>query len=533
MRRGLNRRALLAAAAALGGAGRALAGPAPGPVPLAATAAGWVRGLDVDGVKVFRGVPYGAPTGGTARWLPPRPPRPWEGVRDATAFGEMCPQIVGAPLPEEAALLQTGPMGEDCLNLNVFTPATGPDSGLRPVMVWLHGGGMSSGSGNAASADGTNLARKQDVVVVCVTHRLNVHGFLHLGDLFGDDYAESGNVGLLDCVAALEWVRDNIRSFGGDPGRVMVFGQAGGAAKVWTLMAMPAARGLLHRAAAHSGPALHTGTRPNAAANALRLLSVLDARSIAELQEVPSERLLEAMVATQLQFGPVVDGRVIPVEPFDLAGYALSRDVPMILGSTATEATFFPATPLEPIGEEALRQVVKAATRLSDPAVEAAITGFRAAYPGRPDHEVAQLLLSQFGITEAVTIQAERRLAMGPGAGWAPTFVYYFAQETPVRGGRLRSPHTLDVPFVFDSLAASAAIVGPYSQANQTLSDRMGAWWANFARTGDPNGPGLPEWRPFDLEGRPVLVLDQDPRTVEDPLGDTRPLVARYRQGRV
>jgi para-nitrobenzyl esterase len=523
LRQGLSRRALLAASAALA-AGPALAAAARPPV--AETAAGRVSGVNIGPVKVFRGVPYGAPTGGEARWLPPRPPASWPDVRPCLANGEMCPQVMGAPLVEEAALLQAGPVGEDCLKLNIFTPEVGRRGRRRAVMVWFHGGGMASGSGAALSTDGTSLARKQDVVVVTVTHRLNVHGFLHLGDIFGPAYAQSGNVGLLDCLAALQWVQANISDFGGDPRQVMILGQAGGAAKVSTLMAMPGARGLFHRAAAHSGAALGAGVRENATANARRLMAALDVKELAELQAIPSERLVEVMTRTRLQFGPFVDGAVIPADPYSPAGYAVSRDVPLILGSTETEATFFPGTPLDPIGDGALRRAVQQATRLADREVEGAVEAFRAAYPGRPNHEIAQLMLTQFGIAESVTLQSERRAEAA-----APTWLYHFAQTTPVREGRLRSPHTLDIPYVFDTLVPAGGIVGPYTDANQLLADRMGGWWANFARTGNPNGRGLDEWRPFDLATRPTLILDAEPRTVDDPFRATREVVSAYRLG--
>lgn len=521
---GLSRRAVLGASAALAAGPAFAAAPQP---PVAVTAAGRVSGAHAGPVKVFRGVPYGAPTGGAARWLPPRPPEPWPGVRPCTAYGEMCPQVLGAPLAEEAALLQPGPMGEDCLKLNVYTPEVGRRGRRRAVMVWFHGGGMASGSGNALSTDGTSLARKQDVVVVCVTHRLNVHGFLHLGDIYGPAYAQSGNVGMLDCLAALQWVRDNIAAFGGDPRQVMIIGQAGGAAKVSTLMAMPGARGLFQRAAAHSGAALGTGVRENATANARRLIAALDVKDIAELQAIPSETLVEVMTRTRLQFGPFVDGTVIAADPYSPAGYALSRDVPLILGSTETEATFFPGTPLDPIGEAAARRVVQQATRLNERDIEAAVAAFQAAYPGRANHEIAQLMLTQFGIGEAVTLQSERRMAAGAGA----TYLYQFTQATPVREGRLHSPHTLDIPYVFDTLVPAGAITGPYSEVNQALADQVGGYWANFARTGDPNGRSLAQWRPFDLTARPTLVLGPQPRSVDDPLAATRTVVAALRPG--
>lgn len=495
--------------------------------PVAETAAGRVRGTSAGPVKVFRGVPYGDTTAGGNRFLGPKPPQPWAGVREAVAFGPMCPQILGAPLKEEAALLQQGPMGEDCLTLSVYTPST--EAAARPVMVWFHGGGMSSGSGGAISTEGFNLARKQDVVVVTVTHRLNVHGFLHLGDLFGDDYGASGNAGMLDCVAALEWVRDNIAHFGGDPKRVTIFGQAAGAAKVWTLMAMPTARGLFHRAAAHSGAALHTGTRINAAANTRRLVSSLGVKTPADLQAIASDKLLDAVSRLRLQFGPVVDGRYVPVDPFDRAGYALSREIPMLLGSNATEATFFPATPLDPIDDGQLRRTVQQATRLDGGSLEIAIGAFRRSFPGRPNHEIAQAMLSQFGIIHAVNIQSERRAPKGEGV-WAPTFAYHFTHETPVRDGKLHCPHTLEIPFVFDTLAEANVIVGPYTPRGQALADQMGTYWANFARNGDPNGQGQPAWRRYATDTRATMVLGgAAPRTVDDPLKATREVVARLR----
>lgn len=292
-------------------------------------------------------------------------------------------------------------------------------------------------------------------------------------------------------------------------------------------MAMPQARGLFRRAAAHSGAALGTGVRENATANARRLIAALGIKTLAELQGVSSEMLVEMMTRTRLQFGPFVDGAVIPADPYSPAGYALSRDVPLILGSTETEATFFPGTPLDPIGDGALRRVVQQATRLNDRAVEAAVEAFRAAYPGRANHEIAQLMLTQYGIGESVTVQSERRLAAGAAATW----VYHFVQTTPVREGRLGSPHTLDIPYVFDTLVQAGDVVGPYGEEAQLLADHMGAWWANFARAGDPNGRGLAPWRPFDLTARPTLMLGADPRTLDDPLAATRSVVAQSRSG--
>jgi para-nitrobenzyl esterase len=284
-RLGLDRRAAVAGAAAAVGT---LSAPIRAAAaesdrrPIAATAYGRVRGY-VDGpVKVFKNVPYGASTGGQNRWLPAKPPIPWRGIRDTVAAGPMSPQNRGAPLAEEQAMSQTGPMSEDCLNLNITTPAVGPNSGKRPVIVWHHGGGFAAGSGNATSYDGRNIVEKNDIVLVTVTHRLNVFGFLYLAELFGPAYADSGNVGILDCAAALKWVHDNIAQFGGDPANVTIAGQSGGGSKVATLMAMPAARGLFHRAIGQSGGSLRAAAKQDAAGGAKRLVNALGVKTIAE-----------------------------------------------------------------------------------------------------------------------------------------------------------------------------------------------------------------------------------------------------------
>jgi len=494
--------------------------------PVAHTEYGDIRGYNDGPVKVFKGVPYGAPTGGANRWLPPQPPAHWSGVRDTIAAGPMSPQNLGAPMPEETAMLQTAPISEDCLNLNVFTPAVGAKSGKRPVMVWFHGGGFAAGSGNATSYDGRNLAQKHDVVFVTVTHRLNVFGFLYLGDQFGAQYAESGDAGVLDLVAALNWVKDNISNFGGDPGNVTIFGQSGGGAKVTVLMGMPAAKGLFKHAIAESGAVTRGLTKAQGAENAKRLMSSLGVTTLAELQAVPQEKLLSAMNETHFQAQPVVDGTALPADPFDPAAPALSRDVPFMVGTTETEAVFFPNTPLDPIDDAKFHDVVKAATKASDADVDHLIGVFRHAYPGKDNTYLVQLLLSQTTFQERSIKVAELKADQGG----APVYVYYFTKHTPVRGGKLRAPHTVEIPYAMDSLAKSGPIIGPVTPEQQALADKVSSAWVSFARTGNPNNPKIPHWPAFDTKTRSIMIIDDQLKVAQDPLRETRTAVIEWRK---
>jgi para-nitrobenzyl esterase len=527
----IGRRALLGLVGAAGIAGGARA--ATESRPIAQTTAGKIRGSDRDGIKVFLGVPYGADTGGAGRWLPPRPVPAWTGARDALAYGPAPPQThpMAAPMQEETDMLQTGPFGEDCLTLNLYTPAVGRNSGKRAVMVWFHGGGFAAGSGSATSYDGVNLALKQDVVLISVTHRLNHFGFLYLGDLFGEAYADSGNVGMLDCVAALTWVRDNISNFGGDPGRVMLFGQSGGGGKVSTLMGMPAAKGLFHCCSAQSGSAVRSGTKARAAASAQRLIDALEVKSLAELQATPWQRIIDVAGANRGSggAGPIVDGRGLPADVFDPAASPLSRDVPLISSTVETESASWGA-PVDPIDEAELLSRAKQATRLAEGDAAALVGIYKSAYPGKDNAYLCQLLMSQWAITDGVTTQAERKAAQAAQGG-APDYFFYFAHHATVRGGRLHAPHTSEIPYCFDSLAHAGPIVGPVTPAKQALADKVSTYWANFAKTGNPNGKGLPQWRPYNLETRPTLVItpDDEPTMIDDPMGATRRAVAEYK----
>ena len=497
--------------------------------PIAVTEYGMIRGFGDGLVKVFKGVPYAASTAGNNRWLPPKRRSNWSGIRDARMPGPMCPQRFGAPLPEETVLLQRGPTSEDCLNLNIFATDLGSQSRKRPVMVWLHGGGYEAGSPNATSYDGRNLADRHDVVLVAVAHRLNVFGFLYLGGLFGPTYADSGNVGMLDIVAALRWVKDNISEFGGDAANVTVFGESGGGQKISTLLAMPVAQGLFKRAILQSYVDVRSQDPEHSTYCAEVLLDALRVRTIEELNAIPEPRLLEAMERTHFQCGTVVDGRVLPTHPFDPAAPALSMDVPIMLGTLETEATFLPTTPLDPISDSQFRDLLKAATQSSDADVAELIEICRRANPGKDNTYLYQLIVSQLEFRDNLETVAERKAIQGG----APVYMYYFTHHTTARGGKLRAPHTLDIPYVFDNLAGAESIVGPITSAEQALAGVVSETWVAFARTGNPNNPKIPFWPAFNPETRPTMIIDDEFKVVNDPLRYMRIAVHRLRDKRI
>jgi para-nitrobenzyl esterase len=426
-------------------------------------------------------------------------------------------------MPENAAMGQKGPQSEDCLNLDIYTPAVGANSGKRPVMVWYHGGRFVNGSGGASCYDGANMARKQDVVVVTVTHRLNIFGFLYLEELFGPAYADSGNVGILDCVEALRWVRDNIAEFGGDPNLVTAFGQSGGGGKVSTMMGMPAAHGLFKRAISESSAALRSLTKDVTAKQAKAVVDRLGARTIADMQAAPAEKLLEAMNALRFRSGPMLDGRNIPEHPFGPKPSPISADVPMLMGNTETEITFVNGTPTEPMDDAQFRQHVKDLFHCEDADADQMIQLFRGRYPGRDNTWLYQMIGSQASNFQTSTYtQAERKAdQMG-----APIWYYYFVHTVPARGGKIHAPHTGEIPYVFDSLAHSKPMVGPITPREQQVADIMSTTWATFARTGNPNNPKIPDWPAFDTRRRATLLIDNQCKVVDDPLGPTRAAIA-------
>jgi len=499
-----------------------------GSAVVADTAYGRIRGTEIRGIRVFKGVPYGASTAGRNRFMPPVAPEKWAGVRDALAYGASAPQTEpGARRASSAiAVAAAGlpPEGEDCLVLNVWTPAV-KDNRKRPVMVWCHGGGFATGSGSSPVTDGANLARRGDVVVVSLNHRLNVLGFSNLASVAGAEFAASGDVGMLDIVRALEWVRDNIAEFGGDPNTVMVFGQSGGGRKVATLLAMPSAKGLFHRAVIESGATLQL-VEPEAGARVAReLLTTLGvaAGQGQALQAVPLDTLMAAyftvvrkMNVDQMTqgFSPAMDGRIVPQHPFHPVASAVSASVPLMLGSTRTELTSSAAAGDFSMSDAAMRARVR--TLLGTHA-DRAVDVYGRANPGASPSDLYFLIASDHRYSGPVMKIAERRAALGAG----PVYLYYFRWETPVDGGRLKSPHTIEIPFAFDNVDAAARLTGGGAEA-KALADRVSDAWIAFARTGNPNTPKLPQWPAFTASDRPTMVIDTRSRVERDPIREQR-----------
>jgi para-nitrobenzyl esterase len=422
---------------------------------------------------------------------------------------------------------------EDCLTLNVFTRGL-DDGGKRPVMVWYHGGGFGFGSSNMARLDGSNLAALYDVVVVTVNQRLNILGHLHLADLGGEAFAQSGNAGTLDMVAALQWVKENAQRFGGDAGNVTIFGQSGGGGKVSTLLATPAARGLFHRAIVMSGAAVRLTTRERAGQLAEAVLKHLGlARTqLGELQTMPFAQLIAAigpakkMVGVPAQplldrydFGPVVDGKVLPGQPFDPAATEFSADIPVLVGNVKDEMAIYLASNDKVwdrvLTEDEMRAAIEPAAGGS---IDRVIELYRTLFPGASpaDRLISTLTDSHFRIRSLLL--AERKAAQGR----APVWLYSFDWETPVFGGKLKAYHALDVPFVFNTIdAVGATDRGPVAHE---LSRRMSATWAAFARNGKPDNPAIPHWPAYTLAERSTLIFDRNVRVAKDYGGDARAL---------
>jgi para-nitrobenzyl esterase len=531
-----NRRALLLASAwgcGLLAAGPALAAPFDQEKPVQAspvvkTRSGPVRGTMAGTVSVFKGIPYGAPAGGAARFLPPRPPARWAEVLVADHFGDRCVQN---PFPEalggsDAHIASS----ENCLVLNVWTP--GPDRKRRPVMVWFHGGGFVIGHGGQQRYDGTNLATHEDVVVVTINHRLGVFGFLYLEEL-NPRFSGASAAGHLDCIAALQWVRDNIAAFGGDPNNVTVFGQSGGAAKISTMMAMPAAKGLFHRAIVQSGSWLKAIDRETASTNALKILRELkiDPGDLEALQQLPAERLLAAANATVgpglTAFGPVVDGQHLPRHPWSPDAPALFADIPMLIGTNTHETTLFSFlagganAPEFALREPDLAPRLAALLKLApDKAVQLA-GYYREAHPGASPSDIFFRATSDGGLRLAAWAQAERKAAQHGGNA----YVYLFAWRSPALDGKLRAAHSAEVPFVFGNPDGNALNGTGADSSRAAMASVMSRTWAAFARTGDPNHPGLPRWKPYEAHERATMIFDSEPQAVNDPDGKARALL--------
>jgi para-nitrobenzyl esterase len=492
--------------------------------PVVDTAYGKVRGKLINKVNAFQGIPYGASTAGSNRFMPPQKPQAWTGVKDTVEWGAEAPQGPHTEIPEVAATIPKTPVSEDCLRLNVWSTSLSKTA-KKPVMVWFHGGGFASGNGSYTMYDGTNMARKRDVVMVTVNHRLNSFGFLYLADIGGAQFANASNCGIVDCVAALEWVHENIANFGGDPNNVTIFGQSGGGGKVATLLAMPSAKGLFHRAIMQSGANLAGFSRADASKSAETLMAKVGAKTAADLQKVPMDQLIQATLTTPgLRLGPVLDGKTLISGPFDPSAPETAANVPLLIGTTEFEITFFPNTKYDPLDDAALRAAVKQSTRASEADADRLIAAYKKGRPGLPNLDY-QLVIASDGFRAGVETAAERKAAQP-----APVYHYYFTWQSPVSGGKLRSFHTLDIPFAMANVDEAKTMTGT-GKDRYALEDRMSAAWANFARTGDPNAKGLPKWPKFDMATRATMVLANECKVVNDPHGEERQVLASLRRG--
>jgi para-nitrobenzyl esterase len=501
---------------------------------MAKTRYGPVRGYVAGDVFTFKGIPYGQDTGGENRWLPAKPPQPWTEPYNALVYGANSPQTTHSFRAVEHTFLQQwddGFQGEDMLKLNVWTPSL---SGNRPVMVYFHGGGFAFGSSyELASHDGAQMARHHDVVQVSINHRLNVLGFLDLVEVGGSAYEESVNVSMTDCIAALRWVQENIAAFGGDPDKVMIYGQSGGGSKVTTLLGMQSGKGLIHRAAAQSGGGgalptaeqsreysrrlvKHLGIAPNGIA-ALQKMAWADlsaaSNTVASEINGPMVRSLGGPPATpRVGWGPTLDGKVIDVRSFADVAPEVSRTVPMLIGNTSEEGMRWGSNPSETEWRKDLTGQLGAAK------ADALIASMRKAHP-----EKAVRTLSYGVQSIAYRNRVQDMVRLKHAQGGAPVYQYLFQWQSPQLDGLAGAWHTADLAFCFDNTARCEQGTGNTPEA-QRLARTMAGAWATFARTGNPSQPGL-KWNPSDPVRCQTMVFDDRCRMVDDPEGESRSIL--------
>jgi para-nitrobenzyl esterase len=512
MSSGMDRRSILAGALAASIPVRLAAAPASSVVR---TRAGPARGMIEDGLHVFRGLRYGQDTR-PRRFMAPLTPEPWTGIADATDFAPSCPQK-GA---------RVGRTSEDCLFLNVWTP--GPQPGAkRPVMVYIHGGAYSTGSVVTPLNDGRHLAAHGDVVVVTVNHRLNALGYLYLARL-DPRFADSGNAGQLDLILALQWVRDNIAAFGGDPNCVMVFGQSGGGAKIATLMGTPLAKGLFHRATTMSGQQVTASGPLNATLRMQAYLKKLGVSVADVLRDLPIERLVEGLDADDpilasggLYFGPVLDQRILLRHPFYPDANPQGLGIPMMLGNMHDETrAFIPETSaaVQGLTWDNLAERLAPELRI-DILPTYVVTRYRALLPDYTPVQIFYAATTAGRSWRGQVIEAEERAKAG-----APAFVYqvdYVSPQNPAHG----TPHAMDIPLSFGTIDAPGSPSGTGPEARAASARVMNAFLA-FARTGDPNHAGLPHWPKYDLTTRGTMIFNVVPHVADDPRRAERLLFA-------
>ncbi len=530
----ISRRRLMSSAIAVAATGLAVRRASAASSSEVSLAAGRLRGIQSADVHVFKGVPYAARSPG-GRFLPARPAEPWQGVRAALQWPARCPQHNPPAAGEIGDMFrvmgdQPAAQSEDCLALNIWTRGLN-DNSRRPVLVWLHGGGFTVGSGSSSLYDGTRLCRRGDVVVVTLNHRLNLFGHLSLAGLgFDPEYADSANVGMLDVVEALRWVQRNIGAFGGDPDNVTIFGQSGGGAKVSTLLAMPVAKGLFHKAIIQSGPGVRAIEPQQALEITAEVLRRLDLapRDARRLLALPVEDLVRILgirgndAMGQLRLGPVVDGRSLTAHPFDPAAPAVSADVPLLIGTTTDEMTaiFGPSDPtIFDLREADLQQRTAA---LVGPIAAEVIAAYRAQRPAATPSALYSLIVSDHLMRRGTIEIAERRALLSR----APTYVYWFGRGSPRFGGKYGATHSIDLPYVFDNVDVAQSLVGDGPDPH-VLAATVSSAWIAFARQGSPQAPDLPAWRPYTPADRATMLLADRCALLIDPVPAVRTTLSR------
>jgi para-nitrobenzyl esterase len=504
---------------------------ATGVTPQVHTTDGPVRGLLDEGVNTFLGVPYARPPVDDLRFMAPQPVKSRKSLFEAIRLGRSSMQLstggsavsypgtIGPALGQVFGSRQDQLVqGENCLVLNIWSP--GLQGEKRPVMVWYHGGGFNYGSGSWPAYNGHNLARNHDVVVVTVNHRLNAFGFLNLAELGGDEFADSGVAGQLDLVRSLEWVRDNIENFGGDPGNVTIFGQSGGGAKVCTLHAMPAAKGLFHRCIVQSGARVYAGKPDDATELADKVLHELGItrERASDIMKVHGHELRAVVSKLGGRYGPILHKEHIPDHPFAPRTRPLFDDVPMIVGFTKDEMTLYN------VGFEWWRNLTEEGLRSRlretyEDNTDRLIEAYRKIRPDYPPRHLYTAVLTSRQFLGATTL-AERKGAQNSGN----VYLYSFNWDSPIDDGILKSPHTLEIPFVFDNVDKAPILLGT-ERSTRRLGDQMSKVWTNFARTGDPNTRGLPKWAPYNTDERTTMVFDTRSRAIDNYMGEVRPLL--------
>jgi para-nitrobenzyl esterase len=481
--------------------------------PVAVTKNGRVRGYLDQNINVFKGIRYGADTA-TRRFMAPLPPDKWTDVKDAVEYGASSPQQ-GRGGDQQS---------EDCLFLNVFTP-TLRDGGKRPVMFYIHGGAYSGGSGSSQLYDGVNLCKRGDVVVVSINHRLNAFGYLYLARFGSAEFADSGNAGQLDILLALQWVKENIVEFGGDPDRVMVFGQSGGGAKIATMMAMPSAKGLFHRAATMSGQQV---TACGALNGTLRAKAIMDALKLTKenahvIRTMPFQNIVEVLNTRDpvlpfggVNFAPALDEKNLFRHPFYPDAPSQSNNIPMIIGNTHDETRAFLG------GDESNFKVTwdqlpeKLIPNMRvDIQPELVIEKFRKLYPSLTPSDLLFKITTASRSWRGAIIEAEERARSG-----FPAYAYQLDWVSPREGGKFGAPHGADIQLVFDNVnKPGATAIGPEAQP---MADIMSDTFIQFARTGNPNNKRIPSWRPYAIAKRETMVFDVPPHLESDPRGEER-----------